>query len=121
MIPTSTALRSSIFGISLWASGVFLVRAFPHLIPPEPSPGLQIALLAAAIPVPYANVHSLPFIGIPEQERLEAMVFGSAVACLMDGVAVGFTDCCSVDAVSKVKVASALLWTFGWGLIIAVD
>lgn len=119
MLFTNVGFRATAFGLTLWASGVGIIRAFPQLVPPEDNPTRQMALLAATIPISWVTVKSLPLIGIPAAQKLPAMAIGSAAACLADGIAVGLTDWYSKNDVAKKKVGSALLFAIGTGIMIA--
>ncbi|KAI9023954.1 hypothetical protein DFJ74DRAFT_666679 [Hyaloraphidium curvatum] len=119
-VTSPLGIRSFVFGTALWASGVGLVRIMGEtMYPLKDDKARQAAVLAATIPLSMTFPYLLPVFGIPKEAEFEAMVMGSAAACLWDGYAVFFTNWYSDSEHVKLKVGSTLLWGIGVGLLLA--
>ena len=114
-------LKSAGYGTTLWYLAALFIKK-SQLFEDSTPPSTQIVLYVVAAPTSIVLVHGLKFIGIKKHEIPKAAVIATAVATLLDGVALIwlpslYTNNANLSVVSNNKGAAFLLWAVGWILL----
>jgi len=114
-------LKSAGYGTTLWYLAALFIKK-SELFQDTTPLSTQIVLYVVAAPTGILLVHGLKFIGIKKNDIPKAAVIATAVATLLDGVALIwlpslYSNHTRFSMLSNSKGAAFLLWAVGWILL----
>lgn len=80
-------LTAGVYGASLWLTGAFIIGSNPSLFSSNVSLGQTALLYAGFMPITWVSIKVFKYIGIKEDQTVKATAFATAVACVLDGIA----------------------------------
>jgi hypothetical protein len=109
-------IRPAIYGSILWFCGATFIKYADFLFQFDTPASTTVILYIATIPIAYTGIHAMPYLSVCKKNEIQrSTLIGSAVALMLDGLAlVFFPSLYGRSVLHNIKAGAWLLWGAGW-------